>query len=92
MIKDFQLVEREAASLGPQLNNQKSKLIYDHSAGKTILNEAPDLCRLEWPSNAIIFGSPIGGSVEIDRAILEKVDHLHIVAARLNFLHVGMET
>ena len=65
MLQDLQLVEREAAELGLQLNCRKSELICrDPLSRDAILSEAPGFqitsCHL-----AVIVGTPLGGGLRV---------------------------
>ena len=64
VLQDFQLVEREAAELGLQLNCSKSELICcDSSSMDAILSEAPGL-HITSCDQAMLLGAPLGGGGE----------------------------
>ena len=61
VLHDLQLVEREAAELGLQLNCSKSELICrDSSSRDAILSEAPGLL-ITSCDQAMLLGTPLGG-------------------------------
>ena len=82
VLKDFQLVEQEAALLGLHRNRHTTKLICGDLAGGLLLQLAPDLCKVD-PKDAVLLGSPIGQSVSIDAAITSRVEALKFMGHRL---------
>ena len=85
VLYDFQLIDREARTLGLQLNQRKSELICDDSAGKDLLAVANDLCKVS-PANATLLGSPIGSQDSIDSSIEEKLESLKVMRSRFSLL------
>ena len=82
VLHDFQLIDREAAALGLQLNHRKSELNCEELAGTDIFIAAPDLCKVS-RENATLLGSPIGLLHSINVAIADKVDALKTKGSRL---------
>ena len=63
----FPIGEREAAHLGLHLNHHKTELICMESAGGRLLEETPDLYKVN-PRDAVPLGSPIKdhGAIDIE--------------------------
>ena len=59
VLRDFEFIECEAASLGLYLNRSKTELICAEQDGKKIMCAAPTLCKV-LPEQATILGSTIG--------------------------------
>ena len=86
VLHDLQLVEREAAELGLQLNCSKSELICcDSSSRDAILSEAPGLL-ITSCDQAMLLGSPLGGLEGIGYAIKQKADKLELMGERLGVM------
>ena len=83
--EDFQLIQREAALLGLNLNHEKTELISDTRAGSLLLACAPNLCRTD-PREATLLGSPISDSDSFSSAILKKIHNLKTLGSRLPVL------
>ena len=71
--------------MGLQLNQKKSELICSESAGKSLLQFAPDLSRVSC-EEAMLLGTAIGPIQSINVAILDKVDVLKTMGRRLCYL------
>ena len=82
VLHDFQLIDREAAAIGLQLNHRKSELICEEPVGTYLLNSATDLCKTS-REDASLLGSPIGLQHSIDVAITDKVNALKTMGSRL---------
>ena len=82
VLDDIQLIQKDAAQLGLQLNLNKSELICQNPLDSSLLLSAPELIPTE-PHLALFLGSPIGGRNSVDSAISMKCDTLKIMGERL---------
>lgn len=85
VLQDLEYVEREAATLGLQLNHAKTELICEEPAGTVLLHSYPDLCKVP-PDETVLLGSPIGQLSSIDAVISSKVSALRTMSSRLQYL------
>ena len=85
VLHDFQVIDREAATLGLHLNHRKSEGICEDPAGRTLLKAATDLCRVSCEA-ATLLGSPIGERCGIDVFISDKLKSLKTMGSRLHYL------
>ena len=86
VLHDLQLVEREAAELGLQLNCSKSELICCNSSSReAILSEAPGLL-ITSCDQAMLLGTPLGGLEGIGYSIKQKADKLELMGERLRVM------
>ena len=86
VLHDLQLVEREAAELGLQLNCSKSELICCDSLSRdAILSEAPGLL-ITSCDQAMLLGTPLGGLEGIGYSIKQKADKLELMGERLRVM------
>ena len=86
IIRDLQLVEKEAAELGLQLNRSKSELLCeDPTTRDQLLKVVPGL-QVIGMDQVEILGSPVGSMTSVDVVINEKIRLLELLGERLRLL------
>ena len=84
--RDLQLVEKEAAELGLQLNRSKSELLCeDPTTRDQLLKVVPGL-QVIGMDQVEILGSPVGSMTSVDVVINEKIRLLELLGERLRLL------
>ena len=87
VLRDFRLVEEEAASLGLQLNRGKTEVVTVTMSEvcDTMLCEAPGLHIVDC-STTTLLGSPVGSAEGVDNMLMSKVEVLKLMGERLGRL------
>ena len=86
IIRDLQLVEKEAAELGLQLNRSKSELLCeDPTTRDQLLKVVPGL-QVIGMDQVEVLGSPVGSMTLVDVVIKEKIRLLELLGERLRLL------
>ena len=83
---DLEVVNREGAKLGLQLNGQKSEVVAADSAARGAVQMSIPGAKEIDPTSATLLGSPIGDIDSISDAISRKLQLLQIMADRLQHI------
>ena len=84
--RDLEVVNREGAELGLQLNEQKSEVVGANPAAReAVLRYIPGAMEID-PTSAVLLGSPIGDTDSISDAISQKLQLLQTMADRLQHI------
>ena len=83
---DLEMVEREGAALGLQLNQRKSEVICSDTAVRDSIWPSIPAAQVINPASAYLLGSPIGNVCSTSDAISEKTQLLRTMGERLRYI------